>query len=72
VRTRSSRSFCSALRSIRQSNNANESCTNDLSGVARAARANLASGPEHTFVQPASNPSTACILFHEKRLLHIF
>jgi hypothetical protein len=34
VRTRSSRSFCSALRSFRQSNNANESCTNDLSGVA--------------------------------------
>ena len=46
-------------RSIRQSNNANESCTNDLSGVATGRSANLASGPEHTFVQPAGNSSTA-------------
>src|SRR6516164_1442955 len=53
VRTRSSRSFCSALRSIRLSKYANESCTDGVSGIALELGQNLAGGREHTFVQPA-------------------
>ena len=61
VRTRSLRSFCSALRSIRPSKYANESCTDGVSGIALELGQNLAGGLEHMFVQPAGISSAYLI-----------
>jgi hypothetical protein len=64
--TRSSRSCCSVLRSIRQSNNVNESCIKKAAlKTARTAtsgpfgQSGWQAGTVRAFVQPASNPSTA-------------
>ena len=70
--TRSSRSFCSALRSIRQSNNANESCTNDLWGIAPG-RSGKSCQRAGTDFRPARQQLIYRMFsLHGKRSLHIF
>ena len=51
VTTRSSRSFCSALRSIRQSNNVNERCTKDDPDANRPGRVIWLAGRSATTVR---------------------
>jgi hypothetical protein len=70
--TRSSRSCCSVLRSIRQSNNANESCTNDLWGIAPG-RSGKSCQRAGTNFRPARQQLIYRMFsLHGKRSLHIF